>query len=100
MLNTPSGLLVFTLLVAGAVYRLTVLAVRDAITGRFRAAVQRRYTGVLVNTFTRCVWCLSVWLAFGVAAGAYYGWRYVWVRLSLVALTAAGLTGYFAEKEG
>lgn len=97
--TTPAGIVVFALLVTGATYRLTVLAVRDKITEPIRHWVQRRAYGSLVNYFTKCPWCISVWIGSGVTVAADTWWMPVpWLPAALVAATASAVTGILFEK--
>lgn len=96
--SPPTDLWLFLVLVTGGTYRLTRLATRDTITDPVRDFIHRRFTGSLVNGFTRCSWCVSVWIAAGLTAAAYWWWP--WFRWALIAATASAVVGWLAEKEG
>lgn len=88
---TPGLWLVLDVL---AVYRLTILITRDAITERLRKWV-RKHMGDKAFLFITCPWCTSMWIAMGVVvltALAPNQWKYVAAVLTL----SAG-AGFLAE---
>jgi hypothetical protein len=59
---TTSILLLWLLINAFAVARVSRLIARDTITAGVRNRIQARAEGSLVNLVT-CTWCLGIWLA-------------------------------------
>lgn len=92
-----------------AVYRLTRLATRDAITEQIREVIASELdtaqTSGLISKSTRekidylmsCDWCMSIWIAAGVVALKKYV-PDVWNNLRYVLATSA-VTGLIASNE-
>jgi len=72
-----------------AVYRLARLVAVDQISGGVRDRVEGRWP--LAGEGLSCVWCVSVWVAFGVCVLPRGWWRVVRVPLALAGF--AGLLG-------
>jgi hypothetical protein len=78
-----------------ATYRLVRLALVDDITLRPRNALLRRFAGKKYSALLDCPWCLSVWVAFGVAAARSVHPR-VWGLIAR-ALAFSAVTGLITE---
>lgn len=95
-----------------AVYRLTMLVVKDSITTPIRTRLVGREhiqrvgngqgQGLVVAArpklaeFLSCPWCVSIWLAAGVVALTQLwpaGWQY-----AAVALAFSGVAGFLADR--
>ena len=88
-------------LVAGATFRLSRLVVEDEwpfapLRHTIDAHVDGRITGALawwLAALVSCVWCVSMWIAAGVAAWAYYADGAAWFAWPAAALTASAAAG-------
>lgn len=93
--------LIIAALALGATLRLSRLVVEDSITQPVRTWLESRahqpgHTRPLtafLAAVTDCVWCTSVWVAFGVLAPVYAFQGYPWWTYPLAALTVSWLTG-------
>ncbi|WP_353107820.1 DUF1360 domain-containing protein [Gordonia sp. (in: high G+C Gram-positive bacteria)] len=83
------------LLTIGLIIRLTRLFVVDQITYGLRARIVVRL-GVdhPVSYLVTCSWCLSLWLAAAVGAGAYFWGTTGWWQIVALAGTASLLAGW------
>lgn len=82
-------------LTIGLIARLTRLLVVDQITYALRARIVVRL-GVdhPISYLATCSWCLSLWLAAAVGAGAYFWGDTRWWTVVALAGTASLLTGW------
>lgn len=86
-----------TLLTIGLVVRVTRLLVVDQITYWLRARIVVKLgPDNPVAYLVTCSWCLSVWIAAGIAALAYFYGDTRWWFLVALAGTASLLAGYSA----
>lgn len=76
-----------------AVFRLSRLVARDQILDPVRERVEAR--SEFAGEGVACVWCVSVWVAFGVRVLPRWLWR--WVRVPLALSAAAGLLDRWVE---
>ena len=90
---TPLVALVAALCVA----RLTRLVVDDLITERPREWLIRREG--LLSEGVRCHHCVSLWLAFPVAYGAWHWGDEAWMFVPMLALAASTVAGLVASWE-
>jgi Protein of unknown function (DUF1360) len=91
------------LLVCAATYRITRILTQDRITDWFRNWVEVKFGPDSEITYlTGCMWCMSIWVGFGVAI---LSWLWVpetpnWVLLWFAASGATGLLHTWAERVG
>jgi hypothetical protein len=79
-----------------AVYRITRLAVKDAILAKPRRWLVDRYEGGLV-TLATCPWCLSVWIA-AIVVLLTWGIPDIWAYPAF-GLALAASAGWLSDRE-
>lgn len=98
------SVLLLAVLLAGATARLTRLVNEDAIAAPARAAVITRFGPDSAPAyFTRCPWCVSMWIAPLLLALAWWPAHHgtaAWFWFPAAALTLSYVTGLLASAGG